>query len=85
MIGKFWFSTSFSILWLPINYRELRRKYIEGDVKNDNRWGINEDGMKFKYFKLVNIVKICVNISAFTSSLEVPFSYLVISITSNYI
>ncbi len=43
------------------------------------------DGPKFKYRKLLNIVKIRVNISGFTLFIEPRLSFVLISITNDKI
>ncbi len=56
-----------------------------GDLLNDNRWYEIQDGPKHKYCKLLNIIKIYVNINGFIWPIEVSISFLLISIINDTI
>jgi hypothetical protein len=58
---------------------------VGGGMLNDNCWYQIEDGPKFKYRKLENIVKICTNKSAFTFFVTLRSPFVLISIISDEI
>jgi len=57
------------------NFNKVEEKTVGGEMLNDNRWYQIDDGPKFNYFKLVNIVKICVNTILLISFLEIWFLF----------
>jgi len=69
------------------NYNRVEEKRIGGDMSNDNSSLSETDRPKFKYFKLMKLVKICVYINVFVALIELDFgfSHLLISISSDKI
>jgi hypothetical protein len=67
------------------NSNRIEDEIIGGDISNDNSWKLEDDTPKFKCFKLLNIVKICVYINIFPSSIEYDSSFALMSIASDEI
>jgi hypothetical protein len=58
---------------------------VGDEILNDTRWYQIEIGQKFKNHKLGNVVKICINKSAFSSFFDIPSAFVLTSITSDEI
>ncbi len=67
------------------NSNRVEEKIVGCEMSNDIRWYQFKDEPIFKYRKLVNIVKICVNRILLTSSVKICFLFSLISIANDKI
>ena len=76
---------SVKLFKVTCNSSKLEERTVDDEISNDNEWYPDADANKFKYCKLMNVVKIYVNICVVRSFVIHDDSYSLISITRDVI